>query len=117
MNHYRRALVEAARRLAISADQQECYLTQLGVGVDEIALEFDDLFRLAATKLDAGAIAAREYDVLCVLERALQEISGPKRADLWTVEALRGRSEWAKIRELANDAIATMTGERRGPSP
>jgi hypothetical protein len=116
MNNYKTSLAEVVSRLADSSSKQEAYLERLGVGVDELALEFDDLFRLAGGKLQAGELAAHEYDALSALDKALQDMSGPARAELWTVDALRNRSEWAEVRILAGKAVVE-TGETKRESP
>ena len=96
-------IVSAVRRLAMPADEQVRYLEDKGLApsVDELALEFDDA--VAGASLSTG-----ERERLSALDTYLSRMSGPQHVSLWTTDALRTRSEWAEVRDLARRALAAM---------
>jgi hypothetical protein len=96
-------LLEVVKRLAAPPDEQVAHLRGLGSfpSLDELALEFDDVFGPPGSTPPAGEWA----DALKRLAAMLSAMSGPENADLWTPEALHG-AEWAEVRELAREAIA-----------
>lgn len=71
---------------------------------DELALELEE--HLQRTDLDL--LAPTQRDAVRALDRALEEMSGPARAELWHVAALDVAPEWTRLRELASQVIATM---------
>jgi len=96
-------LVSALQRLTMPAEEQIQYLTDKGVApsADELALEFDDAL--------AGApLSKRERKLLGPLDAHLNGMSGQHHAALWTISALRTRSEWAEVRRLAREALSAM---------
>lgn len=96
-------LFEVLNRLALPASEQVKYLTQLGVAdsVDELALEFDDIYRPLEHMLDSlgnGAVAA-----LCrQVDTALQSDNLE-----WGFDGLYS-ADWDKIRRLASRAIRSI---------
>lgn len=95
-------LRKAVERLAAAAGEQEAYLRQLGTtpSTDELALEFSDVLMVERGNLGEPARTAA-----LLLDQYLTEISGAENADLWTVAALHGSAEWARIRRLAADVL------------
>ncbi|MUL84764.1 MULTISPECIES: hypothetical protein [unclassified Mycolicibacterium] len=88
--------MEVVARFAASPEAQEGYLRGLGVGVDELALEFDDLYvheRLALT--DQQAVYASE------IGRRLDEMSRAADSGPWSFSALGSDRRWADLREIA----------------
>jgi hypothetical protein len=106
MDNYKSELSDVLRRLAAPAPEQQAYLQKLGVDADELALEYDDLFRLADERWRNGELTQNEYDVLKTLNTLLDTMSGPERAALWTIDALQSRTEWIEVRRLAAQALA-----------
>jgi hypothetical protein len=93
-------------RLAAEAPTQQAYLQKLNGTDDQLALGYDDLFRVADARLCDGEITQIEYDALKELHTLLDAMSGPEKAALWTVDALQSRPEWVEVRRLAGSALA-----------
>lgn len=103
-----RALVASLGRLAAPATDQIEYLTSLGVAdlADELALEFDDLYRPMAMLLEQvspeSAAACRELDLL---------LSSDQLG--WTFADLES-AEWGLIRATAAAAAAGLSDSAGG---
>ncbi len=84
--------------LAADADAQEDYLhrLQIATSLDELALEWDDVFTVVRPMLPEQAKASSDE-----LDAALNAMSHGDRS-LWSVSALRSRLEWRQVRELAS---------------
>ncbi|WP_141699257.1 hypothetical protein [Candidatus Thiosymbion oneisti] len=95
-------MYSALRNLASTADEQLEYLAALGLqdNIDEIALEFDDIF--GAFMTDSTLSEAVRNDLQKINER-LDEMSD--RKDLWTPAALKSRQEWAEIRSISRRVL------------
>jgi hypothetical protein len=96
-------LRSALTRLAARPDKQKRYLTTLGVAdmLDELALEFDDMYRVVAPTLAAefGEEAAEKCEAL---DASLRSGSlGWRFADLTS-------PEWENIRSLAMSALEEL---------
>ncbi|MFL0803130.1 MAG: hypothetical protein K6L81_05400 [Agarilytica sp.] len=101
MLNYTNELLELLKILASSAQVQLTYLEGLGnPSVDELALEFDDLFLLASSKVETGVLTSPQFDLLERLNSKLDEISGVDMC--WTTTAISDSKEWEEIRVLAN---------------
>jgi len=105
------ALVDSLGRLAASTPDQVEYLTALGVAdlADELALEFDDLYRPRVRQLEEvsveAAAACRELDRM---------LSSDQLG--WTFADLQS-SEWERIRATAAAASAALVRVSTGGSP
>lgn len=97
------ALNSAVARLALPAREQIGYLEQLGTAplVDELALEFDDIYLAAAAQWGASSIRSELLGLLAQIDAALAA------QNAWTVDDLESRS-WAEIRQLAKSALARI---------
>ncbi len=76
--------------------------------VDELALEFDDGFRLVPTFIERGWINAAALPALTELDEQLGAMSGQHNAHLWDADALTNASEWDRVRTLARAALAAL---------
>ncbi|MGA5540628.1 hypothetical protein ACPCIR_02135 [Mycobacterium sp. NPDC051198] len=97
---------EVVARLASSPQEQANYLRALGVGVDELALEFDDLYvheRLALT--DQQAAYASDID------RRLNAMSHAADGVPWSFSDLEFDKRWADLREIATSLLSSLTGK------
>ena len=90
-------LLESLERLAHGAAIQREYLTSLGAGPDELALEFDAVAEAAMASCTNPAAIAVVKD----LDAFLDQISGRENASLWTSEALGRSPEWETVRVKA----------------
>jgi len=99
------SLVAVLARLAAPADVQSTYLEQLGVGgsLDELALEFDDVFRPVEAQIENNSYWTEALASLRELDRALS--SEHLR---WTGEALRD-ADWEQIPRLATTAESLVS--------
>jgi hypothetical protein len=97
-------LLEAVKRLAAPADEQEAWLRASGTwpSLDELALELDDVFEAARA---LGNAPPEYFAAVAGLDALLSEMSGQKNARLWNGPAL-GLPEWQRVRELARLALA-----------
>lgn len=101
--------------LGASSDGQRAWLHgifagQSGVVVDELALQFDDLW-LEGKIIHAEGISIELRDSLEALDQALDEMSGSEITALWTEDALASRPEWANVRTLAGRAAEMLRRE------
>lgn len=104
------AFVASLGRLAAPATEQIEYLTSLGVAdlVDELALEFDDLYRPIARDLEK---ASPETAAAC---RALDHMLSSDQLG-WTFADLES-ADWEAIRATAAAAAARLR-DSAGGSP
>lgn len=111
------SIIEVLARLAAPADLQIEYLTRLGVAplIDELALEFDDIFKPLAHRIDGRPGWKNALASLRELDSSLDSDQLP-----WTIDDLRESRDWEEIRrlatsseELVRDAIAGDPGIRQ----
>ncbi|GAA2706163.1 hypothetical protein [Actinoplanes palleronii] len=103
------AFVRSVAVLALEADAQVAWLGEKGFPlVDELALEFDDGFRLVPTFVERGWLNAAALPALTEIDQNLSSMSGQHNAGLWHVEALAGRTEWDQVRASARTALALL---------
>lgn len=98
------ALREVLTRLAAPAAEQATYLDRLGVAplADELALELQDAASRIPELVEAGHLSARQAELVRFVDGKLAAMSD--EPNLWTIEALARRPEWADVRRLAADA-------------
>ncbi|ROP27703.1 hypothetical protein EDD30_0394 [Couchioplanes caeruleus] len=103
------AFVRCVAVLALEGDAQIAWLGEKGLPlVDELALEFDDGFRLVPTFIERGWLNATALPVLAEIDQHLSFMSGEHNAGLWQVEALARRTEWNQVRMLARTALTLL---------
>jgi hypothetical protein len=102
-----KSLKGAVRVLASDATAQLEHLGRLGlsVGIDELALEYDDIAAAADDMLRCREIDENQYDWVKKLHKQLSEMSGQANSRLWTVEALSSAPEWKEVRHLAKECL------------
>ncbi|MCP9212737.1 hypothetical protein [Streptomyces cucumeris] len=96
-------LVTALDRLTWHADEQLSYVHDLGVDVDELALEFDDIHHLAIGKAQEGLISDALITTIQPVDEHLKLMTemGPS---MWTEAAVQDATEWQELRNLARSA-------------
>lgn len=95
--------------LAAEAPEQIRYLRSLGrVSVDELALELDDVLRLAWIPLEADAVTEEQLAGARLVDHMLDGFSGQENAEKWTEEALVSAEEWRMVRLAAKEALKTL---------
>ncbi|MFG2815198.1 hypothetical protein [Streptomyces sp. NPDC048410] len=81
--------------VAASAEEQREWVLRVGVGVDEIALMFDDVWRLGE-----GLVPC-----LRAIDAVFQEMSEDRAVDHWSVAALAEDEGWERARVLAREIL------------
>src|SRR5258708_7609890 len=99
-------LVNALRLLASSADVQERAFPGFVVVPDELALNFDDAFRLTEQLVGSGRLSREQVEALARVDNALDELTN--RGGMWTLEALRESQEWQGVRAEARKALDAL---------
>ena len=107
------AFVRSVSVLALDAAGQLAWLASLGLPgtaalADELALEFDDGFKLLPTFISLGWIQPEAADALAELDATLARMSDPSQGDVWKVEALTSDVRWEGVRSLARDALLSF---------
>jgi hypothetical protein len=98
----------ALRLLAMPADAQIAHVRSLGVELDEIALEFDDIAPARTTLIASHEISPTQAAAVGAVDRQLRQMSsaGPSR---WTSDAAMAGDDWRELRQLAKDALEALT--------
>jgi hypothetical protein len=110
-------LVDALRLAALPADQQMAVLPDFVHVLDEIALQYDDAWRLVPQIRQAGLLSDEQHEALARLDRHLEEMSNAADKDsLWTIETMEGDERWETFRRLAGQALAALGREPGRPS-
>ncbi|SHU66786.1 Uncharacterised protein [Mycobacteroides abscessus subsp. abscessus] len=103
IDNWRDSFVESVVRMAASPEIQISYLQELGVGTDELALEFGSLYvpeRLSLT--DRQSVYAVDLD------RLLTAMSEAPDVGQWSFEGLQSDDRWAEVRLLAAELLASL---------
>ncbi|WP_439454890.1 hypothetical protein [Streptomyces antibioticus] len=103
--------MDALTVLAADAQAQVGWLVRHAVMTDEIALDFDHAFRMAAGLVKEGQLARAVLADLRQIDVILSEMSGGENADRWTREALSTDEGWALARRLARRVLVAELGE------
>ena len=107
------SFVRAVGVLAASAEQQCAWLDSLvpaaAWSADELAMEFDDGFRLSEQWIRAGWLPEQSRVPMAALDEKLGAMSGPENGELWTRTALATHDAWQRVRVLATDVLMTLT--------
>lgn len=90
--------------LSWPAERQLRHLKSLQVGVDELALEFDDAFRLVRGKVAEGRLPKFVVEVTQSIDNTLERMT-TTGGEIWTAEALANSPEWANVRALSSHAL------------
>ncbi|MBO3738947.1 hypothetical protein [Actinoplanes flavus] len=105
------AFVRSVAVLAPEADAQVAWLENIGAApsAEELALEFDDGFRLAPTFVERRWLNDTAMPASTLLDDQLGAMSGDPNASLWHIDALADRAEWDRVRKLAEAALILLT--------
>lgn len=100
----------AVQNLAATPAAQIAHLSTLGVknSADELALEFDDVYRVFQTRSATIGIPPSTVEKLTVLDDLLQKMSGSSQAHLWTWKSLDDSVSWSAIRSIAGDVTSEL---------
>lgn len=113
----RRLLLESLTVLAADAQTQVAWLAKHGVMADEIALDFDHAFGMAAALVEEGQLDRGALPDLREIDAVLGEMSGAENADRWTRDALSVDERWGRARRTARRVLVAELGEWQQPLP
>lgn len=100
-------LLITLRALAASPDEQLERFPDLVAKPDELALDFDDAYRLLQ-QCQQLELSAAQRDAVAAVDRLLGQLSGPEHGMLWTEAALRRAPEWEQVRGAARAALRVL---------
>ncbi|MFE1953760.1 hypothetical protein ACFW9D_25205 [Streptomyces sp. NPDC059524] len=104
-------LHQALDRLAWPAERQIEHLRRWGVGPDELALEFDDAYRMVPA-LDSQGILPDDVGArLRQVDSLLEEMSEGADPE-WTHEAVTRSPTWDRLRHSAQAALEALHRNR-----
>jgi hypothetical protein len=108
------SLKNAVTVLASDAETQLDHLRKLGLPayLDEIALEYDDIARVADDMLRLGELDQNQYSSVKKLDGLLSRMSGQANSVLWTAEALSSAPEWKEVRSVAKECLHHLAASR-----
>ncbi|MFB7374808.1 hypothetical protein ACFC0D_33775 [Streptomyces sp. NPDC056222] len=109
-------LIEAVLVVAADASAQVAWLERYDVPPDEIALGFDDAFRLAGQLIEEGQLSPAVLPRLRMIDEVFSEIGLGSGADRWTKAAMSTDVGWDRARQLAQEVLAAE-GEGGAPLP
>ncbi|HNW92436.1 MAG TPA: hypothetical protein PKM88_05945 [bacterium] len=96
MNEMMKELIASVHRLSLSAEGQLASLPDGCCKADELALDFNDAWRVVVADVPPEA-----EPMITELDQLLESMSGQDKNELWTDTALKTKPEWALIREKA----------------
>ncbi|MCX5230904.1 hypothetical protein [Streptomyces sp. NBC_00233] len=109
-------LIEAVVVVATPASDQVAWLDRYDVPPDEIALGFDDAFRLAGRLVDEGRLSREVLPSLQMIDEVFSEMAQVTDLDRWTRAALTTDAGWGRARQLAREVL-TAESEEMSPLP
>ena len=109
-------VVDSLRLAALPAEEQIAALPDFVDVPAEVALLYDDAFRLVPQIREAGLITDEQEESLVRLDRLHRDMGIATDKDwLWTVDAMRSDERWARSRRLAAEALAALGREAGTP--
>ncbi len=96
-------LIEAVEYLALESGAQIAWLEEQGFDADELALQFDDVYRVADQLADCRRLPVAVLPVLDSINATFEYMNG--NPELYIDEALENLPEWERIRSLARAAL------------
>lgn len=110
-------MIEALALLGADSADQLAWIDKYKVVTDELALEFDDAFRLMAGFQQEELLDTEAMSKLQLINSVLEEMGGREHAERWSREALTTDAGWFQLRALARDLLVTLQGDWRLPLP
>ncbi|MFF5446469.1 hypothetical protein [Streptomyces sp. NPDC012888] len=107
----RRTLIRALTLVAADGADQVAWLEKYDLPTDEIALNFDDAFRLAAYLAEEEQLGHAALPYLERITEVFGQMGDDSGADRWSKDALTTDPGWDLARRLARTVLAAE-GER-----
>ncbi|MET8453304.1 hypothetical protein [Streptomyces sp. NPDC005209] len=101
----RRLLVEALTVLAAPSSVQTAWLEKHGVAPDEIALDFDDGFRMAEHLVERGLLGPDALPDLRMIDSVFDEMTRDPSPGRWETAALISDTGWSRARAAARRVL------------
>jgi hypothetical protein len=105
----------ALQALAQPASSQVSLFPDFVVVPDELALEFDDWFRVATTPELVPELTKAQCAALGAIDEQFARMSDDP--EVWSEEALAGNRDWDEVRSLACRALAEFGWQAELPAP
>jgi hypothetical protein len=102
-----RQLQQALDRLALPPEKQIAHIARLGVEPDELALEFDDMFRITSGMIKERRLPESLKASLDPIDALLQEMTRSPEGK-WSRDAVLNSEEWRELRELAQNSLTIL---------
>lgn len=96
-------LLSIVKILAADPDRQISYCRLLGVGIDELALEFYDIYRAAPALERVGSIPEGVVAGLSTIDGFFEGMT-VSVTSVWTEDAVKYSPNWVEVRSVARRA-------------
>lgn len=103
-DRFRAWAVSVLLPLTWDAERQIRYVQQLGVGVDELALQLNDAFHLARAKNADELLDDAAYEAITAIDAQFSKMTQLNDDQLWNKSALFDSPHWRLVRDLAAEA-------------
>jgi hypothetical protein len=104
------SLEQSLQLLTRSADQQLGYMRHLGVGADEMVLEFDDAFRVVSGMVSEGLMSPFISESSRPVDEILTAMTDSPGEE-WTERAVLESVAWERLREASRTALRIVRSE------
>jgi hypothetical protein len=100
-------LRQSLELLALPALQQAAWLRERSMDIsDELALQFDDDYRMASQLQRAGVLSAETVALLSAVDRIFDDMDGDEAT--WSLSALSTDERWQRVRSVAAAALESL---------
>lgn len=114
---FQHLLVDALAVVAADPSHQVAWVERHDVVVDEIALNFDDAFRMLEGWIEQQLIGEGSVGALREIDSLFTSMSGPGTSGRWIPSALSSDKGWKQVRRLARRVLIDVTGRWDHPLP
>lgn len=106
-------LIQAIQLLAGDYETQVKAFPEFVHIPDELALIYDECMLFAADLAHSKLISERYLEQLQMINQFINQMSNDP--SLWTLEALKYRSEWSRLRVLARELLSLLGIPQQAP--
>ncbi|MET9840411.1 hypothetical protein ABZZ01_21895 [Streptomyces virginiae] len=110
-------LIDALALLGADSADQLAWIDKYQVVTDELALEFDDAFRLMAGFQQEVPLNEDAMGKLRLIDSILDDMSGRDNAARWSREVLATDAGWCQVWTLARDVLVSLEDDWHMPLP
>ncbi|MFF4341313.1 hypothetical protein ACFY00_15430 [Kitasatospora sp. NPDC001540] len=109
--------MESLTVVAADPSAQLAWVDEYGLLPDEVALDFDHAFRMAASLVEDREVSREVLPDLQAIDAVFAGMSGQENSDRWSREAVAVDPGWGQARELSRRVLVDLVGEWRLPMP